>query len=1111
MADQEATLRITAVDDTSKGLNSAVRRIQWAEKEISRAEKVAGYGHLPRAEQSVAARLKMRRIDYNEHMAQVARTRAENDKLGDTLAHTGQQGAEAFGGMVPPMRSVVGSLASMAAGALSVGAAVEFARRGFMGYAAMDTQLRLVQNQTGATTREIDGLHDSLQRVAAKTGQTTDILLQGYEELREAADLSLSDMETIFPKMAVVAKGAGADLGTFGRALGDIMRNFKIPASEAMTVMEAMSHGATAFNLNLNEVGPQLSSLTEMMSYWGYSGVDAAQRLVAILGTVKESTGSAGRAAMVLNNIFSGLGDQQMADALGFGTAKQLEQELRASNDPLGRLVRLMSQAKDQYAIMQALGIRTTAAFDKLKKSLETMGDDIRGVQGAFGALDRGENVLAGPEAAVNRLMVSIDELAQSLGALLDAAGATTVFTESTKAVQELVMYLQSAAEFWKFLTGQEMKKPDWEFDYEGFAYTLKRNMYGPSEFFGTVQPWEKSERYIRRQYNRSKGLNDDGSPKTDLDAGPKPFQGMGTPGEFFTGQEPAIKTTPKSGRNEPQISPERFGYPAEKMRYEIGKQSEALQDATVKLIRFSEALPDTDKMRVWKASIGVGQQPGTGAAPLAQAVAAKLEQDTYGGSADAKYLQASYSPSGGGFGDGGGGGGYYTGGGGAGPGGRGTGYGGGSSDGGGGRGGGGGGSTKPRGKAGTTEDVAAITALAEELGYTPEDLATVMSYESAGTMDPDKWGGTGGNYQGLIQFGPEERKMYGITEGMTVAEQTEAAGRFLKDRGLKKWLDEHPDATLEEKRTALYSTINAGSPGEKHWGKSDRPGYDVRRHARELFAPGSGHVARAKGFLGGGKGGGSDVSVAGKGQVVEAQSEVARTRRGKLAEQQRMALDYAAEAAGVKAVVTSGGQRMEGAPGYTGSHRHDEGEAADISLYDPETGEELGLDDPRRIAFLEESARAGAGGTGTRYMSDPGKVHVGITGKGGKVGEGLGVYSPESSQEEVDAVNRGLEDMMSPEEVAEAREMQLRAIEANKKRAAAKAAPAAPAAEAPAATAPSTDQVTEINKPVQVNLVVNDAEMNNKARFVRSSWERHVNSTTREAMHNSTSDIGAA
>jgi hypothetical protein len=97
-----------------------------------------------------------------------------------------------------------------------------------------------------------------------------------------------------------------------------------------------------------------------------------------------------------------------------------------------------------------------------------------------------------------------------------------------------------------------------------------------------------------------------------------------------------------------------------------------------------------------------------------------------------------------------------------------------------------------------------AILASAKRLGVDPLDIATAMSYESAGTFSPAKWGGKNNNYLGLIQFGPEERRKYGVHPGQSVGDQVVSAENFLRDRGVK------PGMGLPD----IYSTINAGSPG---------------------------------------------------------------------------------------------------------------------------------------------------------------------------------------------------------------------------------------------------------------------------------------------------------
>ncbi|MCK1639109.1 hypothetical protein IVA95_16230 [Bradyrhizobium sp. 157] len=111
-------------------------------------------------------------------------------------------------------------------------------------------------------------------------------------------------------------------------------------------------------------------------------------------------------------------------------------------------------------------------------------------------------------------------------------------------------------------------------------------------------------------------------------------------------------------------------------------------------------------------------------------------------------------------------------------------------------------------------------------------------------------------------------------------------------------------------------------------------------------------------------------------GTVLERQGRVAGVRKGPLDPQLRTALDYASANSGLTVDVTSGGQRMHGAPGAVGSHRHDFGRAADFNLRDA-NGNIVSPNDPRAIEFYRYAAQAGVTGGGEGYMSDPNKIHL--------------------------------------------------------------------------------------------------------------------------------------
>lgn len=120
-----------------------------------------------------------------------------------------------------------------------------------------------------------------------------------------------------------------------------------------------------------------------------------------------------------------------------------------------------------------------------------------------------------------------------------------------------------------------------------------------------------------------------------------------------------------------------------------------------------------------------------------------------------------------------------------------------------------------------TSQDLAYLKERAKTAGYNADDLMRVMNYESS--SDPTRWGGKGGQYFGLIQFGPEERKQFGVdTKNPSAQNQIDAIFKYLSARGYK------PGMGLLD----LYSTILAGSPG--HYNRADQNG-TVAQHVAKM------------------------------------------------------------------------------------------------------------------------------------------------------------------------------------------------------------------------------------------------------------------------------------
>jgi hypothetical protein len=136
-----------------------------------------------------------------------------------------------------------------------------------------------------------------------------------------------------------------------------------------------------------------------------------------------------------------------------------------------------------------------------------------------------------------------------------------------------------------------------------------------------------------------------------------------------------------------------------------------------------------------------------------------------------------------------------------------------------------------------------AVISVASKLGVDPIWLAAVISKETGGTFNKDIQGGEGGNYRGLIQFGPSERRTYGYRDGMSFEEQMVGpVYRYLKARGVR------PGHTAEEIYAAIL-TGNVSTLSTNGLDRRDSFGTTVRNSLPGLTS--GGHYRNARRFLG--------------------------------------------------------------------------------------------------------------------------------------------------------------------------------------------------------------------------------------------------------------------
>jgi len=133
----------------------------------------------------------------------------------------------------------------------------------------------------------------------------------------------------------------------------------------------------------------------------------------------------------------------------------------------------------------------------------------------------------------------------------------------------------------------------------------------------------------------------------------------------------------------------------------------------------------------------------------------------------------------------------------------------------------------------GKPADINALKWGAEQLGVSPEELASVMALES--DLNPKAVGGDKGLYHGLIQFGPGAMKETGFNPNVhnTFESQMPYVVKYFKGRGF----DASKYTNPADRQTALYSTVLAGSPERKYWGSRDSNGTSAAGVAKRMLS----------------------------------------------------------------------------------------------------------------------------------------------------------------------------------------------------------------------------------------------------------------------------------
>ncbi|GLS29959.1 phage tail tape measure protein, TP901 family, core region [Mesorhizobium albiziae] len=223
------------------------------------------------------------------------------------------------------------------------------AKQAFVDFAELERRMTRIGITADASAAETKGAFDTIQRSAKQFALPIDQAVEAVDTL-VSSGMSLSEAMDFMPSVLATAQAAGAATSDIANTAQKAASALKIEASEMQRAFDIMVTGGKEGQFELKDMASFIPELANSFASLGYEGEEGLKKLVAVLQTIREDTGSAGAAATQAQNIFGKMYSsdtgKKFAD-FGIDLRDSLAAAKKNGEDTLAAFVRLSKEAID--------------------------------------------------------------------------------------------------------------------------------------------------------------------------------------------------------------------------------------------------------------------------------------------------------------------------------------------------------------------------------------------------------------------------------------------------------------------------------------------------------------------------------------------------------------------------------------------------------------------------------------------------------------------------------------------------------------------------------------------------------------------------------------------
>lgn len=325
----------------------------------------------------------------------------------------------------------------IAAGAVATGA-IAIGSTAVKNYASFERAMLRIGTNAGSTVAETLKASNDVQAMATKFALPLDEAVKGLDTLTTAGK-DLDEAMAFLPAILATAQATDASTTDIANAALKASSALKIEVADIQKSFDIMAAGGKAGQFELKDMAAYIPTLANQFANLGYDGNEGLKRLIAVMQTLREDTGSAGQAATNAENLFTKMFSGEVErNFKGFGVniREEMDKATKSGEDAIDAYVRLTQEvlAKNPSARLSDIFVDTqlqnamlslTTSTDSLKRFFDILnGTEVDGT--VYRDVKRFTDDTT---ASIQNMTTALDGFMKALGGSI--APATTGFLNS--------------------------------------------------------------------------------------------------------------------------------------------------------------------------------------------------------------------------------------------------------------------------------------------------------------------------------------------------------------------------------------------------------------------------------------------------------------------------------------------------------------------------------------------------------------------------------------------------------------------------------------------------------------------------------------------------------